>query len=92
MYQYILPSDIGETFAPHFPISGISSAKILRLYFKEKLAIPEDNIDDLIVFYKTLSKIIGNLTPEQCMEMYFTMKGSDKNGNYLWNYGNVHIT
>lgn len=79
MYQYILPSELGIPNSTNYSISGISSKKILYQYFKNIVG-SEIDVDDLIQFYRHLSKVTDKLTPENCLELY-QFREREKNGN-----------
>ena len=69
MYQFLLPMELGIPNSTSYTVSGISSKKILYKYFEE-IADQSIDIDELIVFYRQLSKVTDKLTPEDCLEIY----------------------
>ena len=52
----------------------ISSKKVLYRYF-ESLVGGDVNIDELIGFYRKLSKITDKLSPEDCLELFKLERG-----------------
>lgn len=74
MYQYLLPNELGIPNSTNYTISGISSKKILYRYF-ESLVGGDVNIDELIGFYRKLSKITDKLSPEDCLELFKLERG-----------------
>lgn len=56
MYQYLVPSDLGlkNSQVVQFPISNISSKKILHNKFKS--IVNTEEIDENISFYKLVNK------------------------------------
>lgn len=74
MYQYLLPNELGIPNSTNYTISGISSKKVLYRYF-ESLVGGDDNIDELIGFYRKLSKITDKLSPEDCLELFKLERG-----------------
>ncbi|HID5035692.1 TPA: LeuA family protein [Staphylococcus aureus] len=82
MYQYILPSDLGlkNSKAVQFPISNISSKKILKNKFKS-IVHPKD-IEENISFYKLINKFIPEVVPEDTADLLQVIKGRSKDGNF----------
>ena len=74
MYQYLLPNELGIPNSTNYTISGISSKKVLYRYF-ESLVGGDVNIDELIGFYRKLSKITDKLSPEDCLELFKLERG-----------------
>lgn len=74
MYQYLLPNELGIPNSTNCTISGISSKKVLYRYF-ESLVGGDVNIDELIGFYRKLSKITDKLSPEDCLELFKLERG-----------------
>lgn len=74
MYQYLLPNELGIPNSTNYTISGISSKKVLYRYF-ESLVGGDINIDELIGFYRKLSKITDKLSPEDCLELFKLERG-----------------
>lgn len=74
MYQYLLPNELGIPNSTNYTISGISSKKVLYRYF-ESLVGGDVNIDELISFYRKLSKITDKLSPEDCLELFKLERG-----------------
>lgn len=74
MYQYLLPNELGIPNSTNYTISGISSKKVLYRYF-ESLVGGDVNIDELIRFYRKLSKITDKLSPEDCLELFKLERG-----------------
>lgn len=74
MYQYLLPNELGIPNSTNYTISGISSKKGLYRYF-ESLVGGDVNIDELIGFYRKLSKITDKLSPEDCLELFKLERG-----------------
>lgn len=74
MYQYLLPNELGIHNSTNYTISGISSKKVLYRYF-ESLVGGDVNIDELIGFYRKLSKITDKLSPEDCLELFKLERG-----------------
>ncbi|XKM13521.1 LeuA family protein [Orbaceae bacterium ac157xtp] len=70
MYQFILSSDIGENNKFDFSISGISSSKVIDKQFKKLLGSNNESIKEYTNYYRTLSKAIDGLTPEQFLSLY----------------------
>ncbi|PKR01079.1 2-isopropylmalate synthase, partial [Staphylococcus aureus] len=81
-YQYILPSDLGlkNSKAVQFPISNISSKKILKNKFKS-IVHPKD-IEENISFYKLINKFIPEVVPEDTADLLQVIKGRSKDGNF----------
>ncbi|BCN87927.1 LeuA family protein [Staphylococcus argenteus] len=82
MYQYILPSDLGlkDFLTVQFPISSISSKKILQDKFKP-IVHPKD-IDEYISFYKFINKFIPDAIPEDTVDLLHVIKGRSIDGNF----------
>lgn len=79
MYQYLIPSDIDISIPESFPISAISSSKVLNAQLKTRHL--DDKADQIISFYKTLSQVVDTLTLDEAIELYnFTRKDS------IWNF------
>ena len=74
MYQYLLPNELGIPNSTNYTISGISSKKVLYRYF-ESLVGGDVNSDELIGFYRKLSKITDKLSPEDCLELFKLERG-----------------
>ena len=74
MYQYLLPNELGIPNSTNYTISGISSKKVLYRYF-ESLVGGDVNIDELIGFYRKLSKITDKLSPKDCLELFKLERG-----------------
>lgn len=74
MYQYLLPNELRIPNSTNYTISGISSKKVLYRYF-ESLVGGDVNIDELIGFYRKLSKITDKLSPEDCLELFKLERG-----------------
>lgn len=74
MYQYLLPNELGIPNSTNYTISGISSKKVLYRYF-ESLVGGDVNIDELIGFYRKLSKITDKLSPEDCLDLFKLERG-----------------
>lgn len=74
MYQYLLPNELGIPNSTNYTISGISSKKVLYRYF-ESLVGGDVNIDELIGFYRKLSKITDKLSPEDYLELFKLERG-----------------
>ena len=53
---------------------ALSSKKVLYRYF-ESLVGGDVNIDELIGFYRKLSKITDKLSPEDCLELFKLERG-----------------
>jgi len=72
MYQYISPEDLGKTSNIYdSPISGISSSKIISAHLRSKIKeITNKEISDVEVFYRSISKIINNVTIEDAYRLF----------------------
>lgn len=80
MYQYILPNELEISDDIEYPVSGISSKKILRQYFKKYLTSDED-IESLIVMYRNISKVTDKFAPEDCVALYQLNEGKQNENN-----------
>lgn len=78
MYQYLVPSDLGlkNSQVVQFPISNISSKKILHNKFKS--IVNTEEIDENISFYKLVNKF----SPEDTVDLLQIIKRRSKDGNF----------
>lgn len=74
MYQYILPTDLGlnEDESIKLPISSLSSKKVLINEFKNM--IKDEEIEEIINFYKILNKYANDILPEESVDIYKILK------------------
>lgn len=78
MYQYLVPSDLGlkNSQVVQFPISNISSKKILHNKFKS--IVNTEEIDENISFYKLVNKFSPEVAPEDTVDLLQIIKGGVK--------------
>lgn len=70
MYQFILPEEFGLTAnSLDTSISGISSSKIIAKKVSQEFGKIEDT-QDVINFYRKMSKIVENITIEEACDLY----------------------
>lgn len=82
MYQYLVPSDLGlkNSQVVQFPISNISSKKILHNKFKS--IVNTEEIDENISFYKLVNKFSPEVAPEDTVDLLQIIKRRSKDGNF----------
>lgn len=82
MYQYLVPSDLGlkNSQVVQFPISNISSKKILHNKFKS--IVNTEEIDENISFYKLVNKLSPEVAPEDTVDLLQIIKRRSKDGNF----------
>lgn len=78
MYQYLVPSDLGlkNSQVVQFPISNISSKKILHNKFKS--IVNTEEIDENISFYKLVNKFSPEVASEDTVDLLQIIKGGVK--------------
>lgn len=86
MYQHICPEDFGEvTNLFNSPISSVSSSKIISAHLRANVKdLKNTDVQDIVIFYKNISKIIHNVTIEEAYDLFnITFLGDVKNAiNY----------
>ncbi|HDA7213541.1 TPA: 2-isopropylmalate synthase, partial [Staphylococcus aureus] len=82
MYQYLVPSDLGlkNSQVVQFPISNISSKKILHNKFKS--IVNTEEIDENISFYKLVNKFSPEVASEDTVDLLQIIKRRSKDGNF----------
>ncbi|MFE0420867.1 homocitrate synthase/isopropylmalate synthase family protein, partial [Streptomyces tendae] len=74
MYQFIMPEEIGGA-KEVMPISGISSRKVIEKYLNE-IGIDYSNSTEIIEFYRSVSKLIDDLSLREITLLFEFLQGS----------------